>query len=181
MSEAQRALVRSWLSTHHDLELAFADLDVNGDGYVADWELTNGSRQSAFGTKDGYYGDPTCEAIMAMADTDGDGKISLAEFLQLGAVLQEVAALRAELEAAPPAAAARAGATAECLRAYWAEGTHQCNAWMFFGTGRTLSTDFPLGTTLAAMKARFEDNHESDFRGEVTMVWGDGSETAHTF
>ena len=43
-----------------------------------------------------------CAAIMAMADTDGDGLISLAEFLQLGGVLQDVAALKAELQRPRP-------------------------------------------------------------------------------
>ena len=31
-----------------------------------------------------------CAALLAMADTDGDGKVSLTEFLQLGQVLQDV-------------------------------------------------------------------------------------------
>ena len=34
---------------------------------------------------------------MAMADTDGDGMISLVEFAQLGTVLQDVAALKKSL------------------------------------------------------------------------------------
>ena len=34
---------------------------------------------------------------MAVADADGDGMISLAKLLQLGGLLQEVAALKAEV------------------------------------------------------------------------------------
>ena len=38
-------------------------------------------------------------AILAVADTDHDGQISLAELLELGNLLQEVDALKQELDA----------------------------------------------------------------------------------
>ena len=77
-------------------------------------------------------------------------------------------------------ASAKAG-TAKCLRAYWEEGEEQGTTGMYFATGRTCTTDFPLDTTLAEIEARFEHRDAADFRGKVMMVFEDGSETAHTF
>eukprot|EP01052_Picozoa_sp_SAG31_P033537 SAG31_NODE_3806_length_3866_cov_1.907619_3_plen_101_part_00 len=73
----QRAMVCAWLASHSDLDLAFFELDQNGDGFVSSFELGRGVKNATL-----------CEAIIAMADTDHDGKIGLAEFLELGKVLQ---------------------------------------------------------------------------------------------
>lgn len=82
--------------------MTFTVLDKNGDGFVSASELKRGTRwaEGDMGPLAFYDSDALCEAMIAMADTDNDGKISLAEFEELGGVLQEVAALKAEVRAA---------------------------------------------------------------------------------
>ena len=76
-------LVRGWPAARGDeLETVFTTLDTNGDGFVRRPRLARVVGSHAL-----------CGAIMAMADADG--KISPAEFLKLGGVLQDVAALKA--------------------------------------------------------------------------------------
>ena len=66
---------------------SFIRLDTNGDGILTAGEL--GALADS-----GEVEKSTIVAIMAMADTDQDGMISLAEFLELGRVLQEVAEMK---------------------------------------------------------------------------------------
>ena len=78
-SKPQRALVREWLMVQDDLSATFAELDLDGNGFVTLGECWRSTRNREL-----------CAALLAMADGDGDGKISLTEFLQLGQVLQDV-------------------------------------------------------------------------------------------
>ena len=82
-SKPQRALVREWLMAQTDLSATFLELDLDGNGFVTNRELAQyarGDRQKR----------ELSAALLAMADADGDGKVSLTEFLQLGQVLQDV-------------------------------------------------------------------------------------------
>ena len=67
---------------------SFIRLDTNGDGILTAGEL--GALADS-----GEVEKSTIVAIMAMADTDQDVKISLTEFLELGRLLQQVAELKA--------------------------------------------------------------------------------------
>lgn len=110
--ERQKTLVCSCLANHSGdsaLVATFAKLDVNGDGTITAQELTQRLVSREFGICDLRKDVPRderpalCKAIMAMADTDQDGTISLSEFLTLGKVLQEVVALRKEANRAAEA------------------------------------------------------------------------------
>ena len=78
-SKPQRALVREWLMAQDDLSATFGELDLDGNGFVTLGEILRSTRNREL-----------CAALLAMADADGDGKVSLTEFLQLGQVLQDV-------------------------------------------------------------------------------------------
>eukprot|EP01052_Picozoa_sp_SAG31_P029609 SAG31_NODE_2955_length_4860_cov_3.219072_6_plen_280_part_00 len=88
--QRQRELVREWLShgvtVQGTLEGVFGHIDANGDGLISAFEL--GRRVES---------EELYDAIMAMGDQNGDGKISLNEFKQLGNVLQEVEQLKRQL------------------------------------------------------------------------------------
>jgi actin-related protein len=81
--EGQRKLVRGWLEGCGDLQAVFNRLDANGDGAISAAELQGLGAPPAL-----------CAAIMAVADTDHDGSISLPELYSLGELLHEIAALR---------------------------------------------------------------------------------------
>ena len=70
----------------------FSALDKNGDGFLSPSELRDGFES---------MGEPLTEAelqtIISVADTDGDGRVSAAEFEALAEVLQEVASLKSEM------------------------------------------------------------------------------------
>eukprot|EP01048_Picozoa_sp_COSAG05_P003637 COSAG05_NODE_173_length_14969_cov_29.555884_10_plen_258_part_00 len=85
-----RNLVREWLA-RIDLDDEFAELDINGDGYLSRSEL-----QRATASKDPKW-QKLPEALLAMADVDGDGMISLQEFRELGELLRGNHALQQEL------------------------------------------------------------------------------------
>jgi hypothetical protein len=97
---AYRDVVTRWLSTIPDIGYQFAQMDVNGDGVLTLQELQMviapyGAQWAALPA-----------ALMAMGDRDGNGIISLAEFLQLGQLLQWNAEMRGSLAmplAGPPA------------------------------------------------------------------------------
>jgi hypothetical protein len=86
----QRKRVKGWLTRCGDLTEAFRRLDTNGDGLISANEL-----RVLADTGEIYQS--TVKAIIALADTDNDGNISLAELLQLGTVLQENEKLKSEL------------------------------------------------------------------------------------
>jgi hypothetical protein len=70
----------------------FATLDTNHDGFLDKEELRHG-----FESMGETLTDPELATIVAMADTDKDGKVSCEEFELLATTLAEVAALKAEL------------------------------------------------------------------------------------
>lgn len=70
----------------------FATLDANHDGFLDKEELRHG-----FESMGETLTDPELATIVAMADTDKDGKVSCEEFELLATTLAEVAALKAEL------------------------------------------------------------------------------------
>jgi hypothetical protein len=76
--------IRAWLASLPDLDREFARLDVNSDGQVSQRELLGTGLPAA-----------TVDSLMSRADADHSGRVSLAEFKQLGLVLREVAQLRA--------------------------------------------------------------------------------------
>ena len=84
-----RSHVRSWLENCGDLYATFTRLYTNGDGNPTVHVGELGALAN-----NGEVEKSTTVAIMTMANTDQDGKISLAEFLELGRVLQEVAELK---------------------------------------------------------------------------------------
>ena len=77
-SADQRDLVKRWLMTFRDLEAMFQALDVDHNGFVDFLELTQAVAPY------GPEWQPLPDALMAMGDVDGDGKINLHEFLRLG-------------------------------------------------------------------------------------------------
>ena len=86
----QRKRVKNWLTRCGDLTEKFRRLDTNGDGLISANEL-----RVLADTGEIYQS--TVKAIIALADTDNDGNISLAELLQLGTILQENEKLKSEL------------------------------------------------------------------------------------
>jgi hypothetical protein len=70
----------------------FGTLDTNHDGFLDREELRRG-----FEAMGEPLTDPELTTIVAMADTDKDGKVSCEEFELLASTLAEVAALKAEL------------------------------------------------------------------------------------
>ena len=90
MDSAHRTELKEWLAKLPDLAAAFGRLDINGDGLVSRTEL-----QSLVDF--GVLSSAAANAMLYMGDTDGDGQISLDEFVQLGGVLQESSRLKAEL------------------------------------------------------------------------------------
>lgn len=84
-SADQRELVRRWLRAANDgghRDDAFRQLDINGDGFVTLPELKEAVKYQA----PEWQNLP--EALLAMADTDNDGKISISEFQALGKIVQ---------------------------------------------------------------------------------------------
>jgi hypothetical protein len=94
MSTEHRAEIKKWLSTEEDLEHLFRTLDVNGDGLVSAEELV-------VLVDTATLSEGACEAMLTMADSDGDGYASLAEFYKFAHTLQEIEMLKAELDGAP--------------------------------------------------------------------------------
>ena len=97
-----RDIVTTWLSTIPDVGYQFASMDINGDGVLTLAELQ--AVIAPFGPQWALLP----EALMAMGDRDGNGCISLAEFYQLGQLLQSNAQMRGALGgvglvAGPPA------------------------------------------------------------------------------
>ena len=86
----QRKRVKNWLTRCGDLTEKFRRLDTNGDGLISAHEL-----RVLADTGEIYQS--TVKVIIALADTDNDGNISLAELLQLGTILQENEKLKSEL------------------------------------------------------------------------------------
>jgi len=84
----QRDLVMRWLMTFPDPDAEFFLIDTNHDGYVTPQEL-----QAAVAPY-GPMWSALPQSLFAMADTDRNGAISLAEFRQLAIVLRENAMLR---------------------------------------------------------------------------------------
>ena len=66
MSTEHRAEIKKWLSTEEDLEHLFRTLDVNGDGLVSAEELV-------VLVDTATLSEGACEAMLTMADSDGDG------------------------------------------------------------------------------------------------------------
>merc|ERR1711899_254828 len=56
-----------------DIKAAFKRLDANGDGQICRDEMRNGMR----------LGDADLDVVFALGDLDGDGEISLAEFIRV--------------------------------------------------------------------------------------------------
>ena len=81
-------LVMRWLMTFPDPDAEFFLIDTNHDGYVTPQEL-----QAAVAPY-GPMWSALPQSLFAMADTDRNGAISLAEFRQLAIVLRENAMLR---------------------------------------------------------------------------------------
>lgn len=79
---------------------AFAELDVNCDGYLSRAELKEGLQRVALSTARwaGGIGDTAIDQIMSVADADGDGQVSIREFEALAEVIREAEALKAELQ-----------------------------------------------------------------------------------
>ena len=99
---AYRDIVTAWLSSISDVGYQFATMDINGDGVLTLAELQ--AVIAPFGPQWALLP----EALMAMGDRDGNGCISLAEFHQLGQLLQWNAQMRGALGgvgmvAGPPA------------------------------------------------------------------------------
>eukprot|EP01050_Picozoa_sp_SAG11_P026564 SAG11_NODE_6408_length_1318_cov_4.878689_1_plen_144_part_00 len=78
-------LMRQWLLSLPDLDATFAQLDSNGDGHVSEAELVASGLPQ-----------PIAQCFVDLADSDGNGAVSLAEFHRLGELLREVEALRAQ-------------------------------------------------------------------------------------
>eukprot|EP01051_Picozoa_sp_SAG22_P013547 SAG22_NODE_1530_length_4216_cov_5.617926_4_plen_343_part_00 len=103
MSATQRAALSRWLTElaapgGPGLEAAFAELDLNGDGRLSTHELHTLVKRGVL--------DPTAMlAMVAMADTNKDGNISLVEFYRLADALADVDKLKAELSIGPRAPA----------------------------------------------------------------------------
>lgn len=94
---AYRDIVTRWLSTIPDLGYQFARMDINGDGVLTYAELQ--AVIAPFGAP--WAG--LAEALMAMGDRAGNGYIDLAEFQQLGQLLQWNSQMRGTMGGAIPA------------------------------------------------------------------------------
>ena len=102
--------VKQWLVAIPDLDETFARLDKNGDGFLSEQELNEFLVNELHFTLM-----MPAEAMLEMADSDGDGRISLREFKELGAVLQETMRLKAELGVAEPSTTAQAESLSEAV------------------------------------------------------------------
>ena len=95
VSTAHNDEVKAWLAGVPDLPALFGRLDVNGDGLVSRDEL---QALVAYGALSAA----ACSAVVYMADADGDGQISLAEFERLGELLRGNDQLKTELGVGQP-------------------------------------------------------------------------------
>ena len=83
--------IKAWLQALPSLDDAFEALDANKDGALTREELLAASCSGLC-----ELDADTCRALMTVADADGDGRVSLSEFKQLGLVLRHVEGLRAQ-------------------------------------------------------------------------------------
>ena len=60
-----------------DLKKAFADMDIDNNGYVTENEL-----KELLSRRGKYVNDPVISEIMKICDVNGDGVISYAEFVK---------------------------------------------------------------------------------------------------
>ena len=70
--------LRKVYSSQSDVEAAFRQFDANGDGAIDFNEMSNGLKSSGV-----LLTVQEIETIFAVADQDGDGQVSMAEFVQL--------------------------------------------------------------------------------------------------
>jgi ubiquitin C len=91
VARTHQQLLKQWFAQTPNLQEAFAQLDVNGDGKLSKAELLELPTRATRGLTPGV-----CEAMLAMGDAH-DGEISLQEFLELGETMREVEALKREV------------------------------------------------------------------------------------
>ena len=106
-----RQLLRSIVHDGETFAEGFARVDVNGDGLVTADELEQAGCSGAI-----------IEELLALGDTDHDGKISLGEFLELAQLEDEISVLQDELLGDDGGVPAFGGVTLATLGGYSISG-----------------------------------------------------------
>ena len=87
----QCAVLTRWLAGVGDVAAALRRLDLNGDGFLSAAEVRMLAAERILSMD-------ACDAMVGLADADGDGQISLAEFLKLGTVLSALTLIASTIE-----------------------------------------------------------------------------------